>query len=119
MQEEREELWKTVMAFHSHQKSDMDPIYHRLESLEKRTSDIEKHLQSRGPDTSRGIPANDRLEDLERRACELDKQVKRQHTHFLHGPHQVIKNLPSDTKRMKLLKVRCCIIAQNSARENP
>lgn len=86
-QEEREELWKTVMAFHSHQKSDMAPIHHRLDSLEKRTSDIEKHLQSRDPDTR--IPANDRLEELERRACELEKQVKKQHTHFLHGPHQV------------------------------
>ena len=87
LQEEREELWKTVMAFHSHQKSDMEPLCHRLDSLEKRASDIEKHLQSRDPDTR--VPANDRLEELERRAYELEKQVKKQHAHFLHGPLQV------------------------------
>lgn len=86
-QEEREELWKTVMAFHSHQKSDMEPLRHRLDSLEKRASDIEKHLQSRDPDSR--APANDRLEELERRACELEKQVKKQHAHLLHGPLQV------------------------------
>ncbi|XP_024367906.1 uncharacterized protein [Physcomitrium patens] len=77
-QEEREELWKTVMTIHqSHQKTEVDPIHHRLQSLQKRASDIEKQLQSHDSDAR--VPVNDRLEELERRAYELEKQAQKQH----------------------------------------
>lgn len=76
------------MTIHqSHQKTEVDPIHHRLQSLQKRASDIEKQLQSHDSDAR--VPVNDRLEELERRAYELEKQAQKQHVHLLQGPKQV------------------------------
>jgi hypothetical protein len=74
-----------MMAFfHKRENAEIEPIHCRLDSLEKRACDIEKHLQSRDPDTR--APANDRLDELERRAYELEKQVKKQQIHALQSP---------------------------------
>lgn len=102
-----------MMAFHKRENAEMEPIHCRLDSLEKRACDIEKHLQSRDPDTR--APANDRLDELEQRAYELEKQVTKQQIHVLQGPQVELLtfNLVNFWKSSPLNLSRHMLHAQN------